>query len=285
MKRSFWYKFVTIDPNSEYSELNFFKAVLLALPLSLLFWLLLLVGLAYGQVSGHDFLALQSKSFNYSSFPKYIKKHSAIGFLDYTFGTEITPVRYMLDSGKFDYVRIHLINGSCIRFRNCGKYYPFGRYTRTTFNKAAYKLEKPIKAFLSDRTSLYCPLISSYPSTQFFFSPVLEHNLTTNAFKSTARLIRKVCPSAIVVNNPMGHLPIKPYLYEQHGQLSKYDNVTILSMDGFEKESLPKDYMHKAPIVFRWTRKYNCANDKFIDPRKRTSCPHINDVRSLEKFR
>ena len=274
----------SVTPNF---DSNVLRGIRYALPACLLIWIfIVLAAVAYGEspTIGHDFLALQSPHFKYKKIERAIQYPSALGMLDFTFGYSLAPVRYLLDSGKFKYLRVHLINGSCIRLRNCGSYYPSFAASIDRFSAAIRKKDINLYDFVRFRTEEYCQIAKDYPATQVLISPVLEHNLNRQNFITLAKWIDAACPGVAIVNNGMTPIKIRNYLKEVHGSITS--KAHIISMDGFGYESyLPAD-VFEAPhnIVFIWDSHYNCRDPgPFIDPRERTSCPTAREVDYLER--
>lgn len=279
-----------------YSQEDFgcLRAIVFAFPFMVIFWMLLIaVTMAYGQqkpdvrLLGHDFLALQHPDFPVKKAAKYVTEPAALGMLDFTFGESLRNVEYLLDSGKFSALRVHLINGSCIRMGNCGRYYPFYGYDIAKFEKATQRNSPKIKEFIRDRVLLYCNLLRKYPATELLISPVLEHNLSQNSWRNMASLVKWQCPEAKLVNNSMDGIKYAGVLNERHGHpwRSKTD---IFSLDGFEyyeTDTVDALFNHKLGIFFIWTGMYNCrVPGKFIDPRARTTCTTGKQIQELDQY-
>lgn len=273
----------SVTPNL---DSNLLRGLKYALPLSLLLWTIIMVAaVAYGEtpIVGHDFLALQSPHFKYKKVLASIKAPSALGMLDFTFGYSLAPVRYMLASGKFKYLRVHLVNGSCLRLRNCGSYYPFQGFTPEQFEASVLRKDINTVDFLSFRTQEYCKIAEEFPDVKVLISPVLEHNLTPKGWRAAANIIKASCDKIDITNNPMTPKKIGDYWREIHGSIDK--PAEIVSMDGFSYEdfSAAKIEKSKHVVVLVWDSHYNCRNPgPFIDPRERTDCATAKEVKYLD---
>lgn len=220
---------------------------------------------------GADYLALQSESFNYEEAERLAHKDFALGSLDYTFGSDITPVHYFLSGGKVSVYRVHLLDGTCVRNSVCGKGYPLRRYTVRTFESAALKGDLRLYRFLSERVSLYCSLHFEFPSVRFILSPVLEHNLSEAAWRKLARHVKHLCPVEIINSGTTG-VRFRGYLNEMHGAASGFD---IVSGDGIAiPRFCPWAKSFKSRVKLMWHESFNCrvTEGKFITPKERTSC-------------
>lgn len=231
---------------------------------------------------GQDFLGLQQKNFDVQSAIKHNNIGLATGNLDWTFGTDIEPVKKILNQLKPSFYRVHFINGPCIRNRNCGSYEYSRGLSIDKFNAAILNKDKQILNTFKERVKLYCSLIPQYPNTKFGFSPVLEHNLTPEAYEVLADVTLNTCPGVQLVNNPVNTNAGKKYKgawIERHGSGNVIVGADIVSTDGegisdlsiaeFSKKTV------KGKYAMAWDRMYNCRTQSvnFVDPRARKECP------------
>lgn len=237
----------------------------------------------FGQVNGHDILGLQSKHFSAKEATKAFHSSTALGILDYTFNPGLTNIIRILDTGRISVLRVHLINGSCIRRNTCGKYYRFRFYTKKTFNKAVLSNSPTVRHYLRWRTKIYCKLLTIYPHLKLLLSPAIEHNLSRAAWLKAAQIIKNTCQVARLVNNPEFFFNANAFgaWDEYHGTENIPATAKIVSTDGFDIKEINKKYFlsrtKKVRVRLAWEAGYNCLSSssltvKFIDPRDRNKC-------------
>jgi len=245
-------------------------------------------------VLGQDFLAAQSKRFNTQNAAAQLQPGASTGNLDWTFGQKVEKLEPLLQQSP-KYHRTHLINGVCVRNGNCGRYELGWGYSKASFDKAIRQKNQKIIKHVRNRTAIYRGLASRFPGTQFLISPVLEHDLSREAYRVLADTVLEVWPNVQLVNSV--NLGIQAERYkgawvERHGNGVPAD-TDINSLDGVDATDIdvPKwmRTTNSARILFVWTRLFNCrTNGAFLDPRERTNCPrafhfeelsHITDDR------
>lgn len=212
-----------------------------------------------------------------------------LGSLHNTFGPGVTNADSIISSVAPSHFRVHLINGPCIRNKNCGPYEIGRGYDTASFNKAVEKGNKKILAYVASSTASYKALAEKYTNTVFIVSPVLEHNLSIQAYRKLADAVRAVWPGVQLANSPVGGISIERYLdayIERHGS-NPQKGADIVSLDGAEATDINIDaWLKKAPnakIMYTWSRVYNCRDqaEHFTDPRARKSCPKDNHFEEL----
>lgn len=249
--------------------------------------------LAHGQVIGQDLLAAQHPQFNGTKILPFLQSGSALGVLANTFGNDITPVRNLLSSGKFSYVRVHLANGPGIANRQSGPYEFFYKETFASLESKILKKDKATLQYFRDSSAKYCVLRTEFPATTLLISPVLEHRLGTGAFRIIANEVLSGCPGVQLVNNPVtgkGERYLGAWI-EAHATSVKAD---IYSWDGLDASDgdVPRwlKQVSGAKIAFVWSRSFNgrASGGTFVDPRARKNFPseqtfellaHITDDR------
>jgi hypothetical protein len=242
--------------------------------------LILIPALSYGdtRIFGQDMLAAQLPGFRVEKAIPYVSPNTALGILDYTFGTDIAPVHRLLNSRKFSVLRVHLINSSCIANSNCGPYEIGYGYSLAGFNAAVLAEDPKIISFLTARSKVYCGILTNYPAVKLLISPVLEHRLTPAAYQIAANSVLKGCPNVQLVNNPVTGKGerYKGAWIEAHATSVPAD---IYSWDGVDAtDSDVATWIKqtaKAKIAFWWARAYNAraGGGSFVDPRARTAVP------------
>lgn len=190
---------------------------------------------------------------------------SALGFLDETFGDPYEKATEILKSGKVKAVRIHLIDGTCIRNRVC----PRGAPTYTSYRE----LERRAK-----RAYRWC---TENSVAECYVSPFLEHDEKNkavvdrwyNILRSTAPGLKYVC-SAFT-----GYCP-DAVLIERHGAR----RGAIASPDGISHADLDSiAYRDNGKLItFSWLPENNgrvTGEEGFIMPKLRVNWPTRADIR------
>lgn len=237
---------------------------------------------AQSRVFGQDTLAIQHSKFQVRELVKFLPQDTALGTLSNTFGNQLSAITRALSSGRVKYLRVHLINGSCIANQNCGPYEIGYGYNLKSFEASVLAKNPKIITYVRNHTLLYCDL----PNTKVLISPVVEHRLNNRAYRILADTIVSSCPSAQLVNNPVTGIGerYRGSWIESHSD--RISGADIYSFDGVDAtdSNIPlwKSKTAKAKISFVWSRVYNCRNlGPFQDPRNRTSCPKSRDFELL----
>lgn len=231
---------------------------------------------------GRDFYALQSQYWDIKSSNSYPMPLMATGNLDNTFGSDMEHVVSTLSVLHPFYHRVHIINATCIRNGNCGKYEVGYGYNKKTFDEAIKAHNKKILNYLKSRVSVYSDLQVKFPTTRFVVSPVLEHDLSIESWKILADTTLEIWPEVQLANSPDGGISAIKYKgawIERHGKDFPMD-ADIVSLDGFDVTDIDsvafRDRVLRAPnlkMAFSWTLGDNCRVKGWIDPRMRKNCP------------
>lgn len=221
---------------------------------------------------GFDLLGLA----HYSNLPTRSPK--SIGCLDSTFGDPIPNIIKLSSRGSLDNIRVHLLDGSCLRLHNCAKGDPLYGYTTASFERMLFKKHSRISRQLITRLSRYKELAGLYPNVHFFISPILEHNLSKKAWRILANQVKNVFPEVRLVNNALNPKNAERYRgawIEDHGYKGNRTSE-ISSLDGATEGNM-RDWIQscaRKKLCFYWTERFNCKDsDRWIAPKKRTSCP------------
>lgn len=231
-------------------------------------------------VSGDDHLALQHPKYDVIGAAVAHPPGDAIGFLDYTFGTAVQPVRDYLHFAQVSWVRMHLMNNTCVRNKNCGKYEPLYGYTLASLEAAIARKDPKILGFVRDRTLLWKTFFQTdFPYVGVAVSPILEHNLKQSTWNILAQVVKDNWPGVAISNSSMASTTSNDDLIwvEQHGNTGLRANSKIISTDGIEIMDIDsmkyKKDASRAFLRFRWSRRNNCRDQgDFDDPRRRTNC-------------
>lgn len=230
---------------------------------------------------GQDYLGLLSPHFPYRESTQLLPPNSAVGVLDVTFGNSTSPLDYLLSNANVKFARVHMLNNTCVRNRNCGRYEPLYGFTLSSLEAAILRKDPKILNPLKDRVSIYKQVALRNPNTQILISPILEHNLKNPAWRVLADAVKDVWPTVQLVNSPMRGVSAENYRgswLEKHGSPAERNGKTY-SLDGSEASDINIGAWVRdtkgAVISFTWTRSYNLRTQgtTWVDPRARTAAP------------
>lgn len=228
---------------------------------------------------GQDYLGLLSTKFPHAEVKHVLPKGMPIGVLDITFGSEISLLDSIVSNNTPKYLRVHFLNNTCVRNRNCGTYEPLYGYTLSSLEAAILRKDAKILDPLKRRVRLYKSLAERHLETKFLPSPILEHNLKNPAWRILADAVLEVWPNAQLVNSPMRGVAAESYKgawVEKHGSPAERSGKTY-SLDGSDASDINIGAWVRdtkgAIISFTWTRSYNLRTqgDTWVDPRDRTA--------------
>lgn len=252
------------------------------MPKLLCLWLIFLPSLLFAQTQtlGDDHLGLLSRSYHPVAAGQMHKDGDAIGLLDWTFGQRIGNLRAFAREAVISSARIHLINGVCIRNQNCGEYEVGYRYTLSGFNQLVLNRNPKVILHIKKRVKLYRDFFTyEFPSIKPLISPILEHNLTKEAWRILADTVKSEWPEVQLVNNAMNDQGerYRGAWVEDHGNSGLIQGADIVSTDGVEIMDINSikyvNDTNRSRIAFRWSRRNNCrAQGNFVDPRARKDC-------------
>lgn len=207
--------------------------------------------------------------------------------LDGTFSMKVGNLKKLLDTGKVTSWQVDLFNGPGLRNGQLGPYEPHAGMTSASFNAAWEKGGGKLRRHLRDRVRLYCAMFEQHPGVALEMSPTLEHNLSSKAFKQQAAVIRRNCPRAVIVDNPVkGVASTKGFLIERHGTdvrgLKAPCNVSLDGSEAFDS-NVPLFLAQNAECTkYLWSRVYNGRlPEGFVDPRQRNAWPTRQQLRTL----
>lgn len=189
-----------------------------------------------------------------------------IGWLENTFGDAHPQVRPILDSGKVPVVRVHLIDGTCIRNRVCPKGAP-GYRSYGELEKRAVRLRE---------------LMSAYPHITLYVSPYLEHDekdpkVVTEWYK----ILNRVLPQAYKVCSAFTGVCANGTLKEKHGNQVTGDLVSNDGASIFDADTAT--YFTRGNLLSgAWDYSFNgrTSGEKvFVSPLKRVDFPDRATIR------
>lgn len=150
---------------------------------------------------GYDCLYLLHKSFSVKAFLSTIGDGPyALGFLGSLPDANWDNLRDCLETGKFKRVRAHVWNAVCCRNKNCCKSEGMKGWTAKDLDKEirAGNLDNQVNTILATLAGFYM----NYPATEWYVSPLLEHDQSEQAWKRIADDSLSWLPAAQLVNCP-----------------------------------------------------------------------------------
>lgn len=239
---------------------------------------------------GVDLLGLQHPLFPVADVVEMIRPGFVGGHLDGSFETSLKPVERVLNTGHVVRWRVHIFNGPGLRNGNLGRLEPHYGRSIGGFSRAWEKRDSRLRSYLGGRVTLYCRLFERHPEATLEISPTLEHNLSRAAFREQARTVKRRCPAAIVVDNPVAGVPgVKGFKLERHGIAASVRPPCNASLDGDDFHEVDVSaYLQRFSACetrYLWSRALNgrLASGPFIDPRHRTAWPSRDELRQLLK--
>ena len=230
---------------------------------------------------GQDYLGFLSNKFPHAEVRNTLPKGMPVGVLDVTFGSDTTVLGDLLSSTTPNYLRVHFLNNTCVRNRNCGTYEPLYGYTLSSLEAAILRKDPRILDPLKRRVTLYKGIADGHIETKFLLSPILEHNLKYPAWRVLSDAVREAWPGVQLVNSPMRGVAAEAYKgawVEKHGNPAERNGKTY-SLDGSEASDINIGAWVRdtkgSIISFTWTRSYNLRTQglTWVDPRDRTAAP------------
>lgn len=250
-------------------------------------------GVAYGESLGVAYYALRSHSWPCDKSYDVLHHQPVlrISYLANTFGNSKKCLKRFLSDPRPKAIEVHLLNGSCVRYRRCGLYEALRGESETSLLAKVKSrngiLLKRIRHAAKREAQALAPYLGNIQA--LYVSPILEHRLG-NSINVVIEEIRPYFPTALIVDNPLG----KGYpahnadLYESHGEFPLINGTTILNLDGADIKTIDVPaYLKrtkKAHINFLWTAEFNGRCKLWQDPRKRTCWPKSHDFNAVTRW-
>lgn len=201
--------------------------------------------------------------------------HLNTGWLEHTFGEACPCADKLLRSRRPKTIRIHLLNGPCLRNRRCGRYEPFygmsiakanrliAQQEPTLIQKITVIMQRASERLAKARQPITC-----------YVSACLECDLRYEQRLFLAKMAATFFPQCVIVDNPVLDRCLDGYVCEKHGPKPKLKAPCIADLDGVASESIDvKQYLEhtrQCAVRYLWTHAYNCISGSvFVDPRKR----------------
>lgn len=196
------------------------------------------------------------------------------GWLESTFNSSCECGDKILADKRPKNIRIHLMNGPCLRNGRCGRYEPLAGYNVTKANRDIWRWSgRVVRRFEAILSRVKNRLETAKGRVACYVSPCLECDLNEAARRVLLHRVSSVLPNCLVVDNPNSRACIRGAVCERHGAHPKLTTPCIADMDGTDGRSLNgkkwlEQYKHCA-IAYYWEPWMNCIRGDFTDPRQR----------------
>lgn len=246
---------------------------------------LVVSNLAYADAP--SLLGLCHPQFNCTNVKKLYDGQETIiaGWLENTFGESCKCADALLSDPRPKVIRVHLVNGPCMRNKRCGKYEVFSGYTAAGASREFGRGKgRAVRRFQKVLARAKQRIEAAKGEVKCFVSPCLECDLDDKARRNMLRLVHDALPSCYLVDNPLRQRCIKGTICEKHGEHIKVQAPCIADLDGTNGATIDiqkwANSVKHCELSYYWEPWMNCIRGEFIDPRKR-SCKH---PRSVFKF-
>lgn len=248
----------------------------------------ILLAANFSAAESYDALAFMYKKFPVNDFIQELPADSDVAILDWSFGTDTTPIKKLLDSERVDTLFIKLINGPGYNNHKLGKYEP---HYGLNLNSALEQNNPKLINHLETRAKIYCDLVKEHNESsgevfsrqvKLAISPVLEFDhLSNRAQENMIAATKKGCATARIVLNPrLGSSALPNYTIEHHGGnppacrgkcWTSLDGDELMDTNINKWKKRTRSYEKR----FSWSRLGNCRHQgAWEDPRARTACPN-----------
>jgi hypothetical protein len=196
------------------------------------------------------------------------------GWLENTFAKECSCGEKILQEPRDKVIRVHLLNGPCLRNKRCGKYEAFHGFTIKT---ATADVKKPgsviVRRFDRIVRRFKKRLAQAQGNYTCYVSPCLECDLDETARRVLFARVSRHLPNCLLVDNPYGRRCLRDHICEKHGANPTVSQPCIVDLDGIDgREVDPKKWVEKyrhCDLTYYWELWMNCIRGDFIDPRER----------------
>jgi hypothetical protein len=234
----------------------------------------LVCGTAHGQ--GMSYLGMCAETWDCKRMMQTWRKQKTIvtGWLEATFADDCKCADRLLADPRDKIVRVHLMNGPCLRNQRCGRYEPFWGYTIAKANRDVKRWNgRVVRRFEAVLARAKKRLESAKGAMTCYVSPCLECDLNETARRLLLRSVSVALPYCVPVDNPYGRKCIRGAVCEKHGPNPVIHKPCIVDLDGVDGRVINvkkwvEHYKH-CDLTYYWETWMNCISGAFIDPRKR----------------
>lgn len=239
--------------------------------------LLLVLLLASKSNAQPSLLGICHKDWNCTDTVKMFQGFDTLtfGWLENTFDRNCLCAEKLLNDPRPKIVRVHVLNGPCLRNKRCGRYEVFYKHSIASANRAVIKGGKLLKDYKSILKRL-AKRLQGVSNLTCYISPCLECDLDGRARRVLADLVSNYLPNCNIVDSPYRRKCISGTICERHGSNPKLISPCIVDLDGIDGTTVDiKKYVEKynhCDLTYYWEAWMNCNtvnSSQFIDPRKR----------------
>lgn len=237
--------------------------------------LILLVSIAprHTRAEGLSYLGMCNKTWNCDRTLKRWRGEP-FGWLENSFGSECACVDRMLATEKRKVIRVHLLNGPCMRNRRCGRHEAFYGYTAASASRAIVRGRgRVVKRFSAILERTKERLSRANGKVTCYVSPCLECDLYDRARVRLANLVSAALPNCNLVDSPHSGSCLRGTVCEGHGENPSVSVPCIVDLDGKSAAEVDLNkWVAKygsCDLRFIWYPWMNCIGSRFVDPIKR----------------
>ena len=266
--------------------MKLFISVLIAI-----LWVLIRTLSCSGQ--SHSLLGICHKDVNCQDLETLWQGQSpkVTGWLERTFGESCECADRFLKASGPKIIRVHFMNGPCMRNKRCGHYEAFWGYTAASANRAVHIDDSRLNKRFNRILERFKRRIEGKDVT-CYVSPCLECDLNAKARKILLERVGRVVPQCMLVDNPHRQRCIPEYTCEGHGVNPVLSAPCIVDLDGIDGRAVDvktwvAKYKH-CDLQFYWESWMNCIQllgKQFVDPRRRgCDIPPLTIKRAKERL-
>lgn len=237
-------------------------------------WLLAFFPVIAYADTGLSYLALCHPKWPCKESLMKLSNPKVVGWLDHTFGTKCECAKTFLNQPGEKIIRVHLLNGPCMRNRRCGPYEPFYGLTIAQANRLIHKDNRRLLGKVTRASLRLAKLLRTTEELTCYVSPCLECDIDNAARKKLINIVKQHLPQCVPVDNPVHHRCLRDVTCEKHGPKPKLRAPCIADLDGVPLEEVDVEHYlaqtKQCDIQFLWSKPFNCiAQAAFVDPQKR----------------
>jgi hypothetical protein len=255
---------------------------------------ILTMGTASAENVGLSYLGLCNRTWPCESSLKAYKHQSVIrtGWLEHSFGIECPCADRLLKDKRPKEVRIHLVNGPCMRNRRCARREVFHGFTIASANRDLKRENSKIARRVSRIAErVKDRLAKSRGPLTCYVSPVLEGDINEDSRKALHRIAGAYLPHCTLVDSPHKRPCLPNTVCEAHGEAPRLKRPCIADLDGVSAYDthIPTYLRHtaKCDLSYLWAHGFNCnkQGQSFSGPPAgRTCAGATQDVENLVKW-
>ena len=234
--------------------------------------LLLSMTVARAEV-GASFLGLCNPTFPCGRLIQTFNGHPIVtGWLEGSFGERCKCGDRILRQNKPKTIRVHLLNGPCMRNSRCGSHeYFYGLTPRIASKRIRRRDPELLEKYRTIVLRLKTRLDQSRGGLTCYVSPCLECDLSNPARRVLFRIASNLLPDCVLVDNPYNRECLQGKVCEKHGDKPRTSQPCIVDLDG--KDGKEVDFAAyrrsnvRCDMVLYWEPWMNCIRPgEFVDP-------------------